>query len=158
MFDEFEEEHYLCTRFIMFIRSYKLIPEKIFTKDKQIPANSLYFDRNERIKHYQYILFQKEQRSKQERERKEREMKENNINVDSQSSSSSSEEAKIIEDDVIIKEDSDESSSEEENENEQDTVVQTQVKNNEQNGSSKAKNEDFDEEQALAEIYSDDPI
>lgn len=55
MFDDYEAEHLLCTRFIAFLKKYELVSRELFQREIQIPANSLYMNpsnRKQKIAHY----------------------------------------------------------------------------------------------------------
>lgn len=48
LFENYESEYMLCTRFIMFFRKYQLIPNALFKREIQIPQIALYFNRTQR--------------------------------------------------------------------------------------------------------------
>jgi hypothetical protein len=63
LFKEYEAKHLLCTRFIAFFRKYQLVPRELFSREIQIPSNSLYMNpsnRKQKIAHY-YELQAQEQ-------------------------------------------------------------------------------------------------
>ena len=69
LFDNYESTHLLCTRFIMFFRKYQLVPNALFKREIQIPAASLYFNRQARKqKLKQYFAKRKEMEQQQRAE------------------------------------------------------------------------------------------
>merc|ERR1712048_52351 len=48
LFDDYEADHLLCTRFIMFFKKYQLVPNALFKREIQIPSEALYFSRKQR--------------------------------------------------------------------------------------------------------------
>ena len=131
----------------MFIRQYKLIPEKIFKKDKEIPPKDLFFQREAREQNYKLALFQKEQRLKREKEAEMKRLKEQQEKAKQNKNNNTNNNAPASPDITDIKEDSDDSSSEDEDDG-----------NNGKPIGGNDKGDLTDEEKALQEIYSDEPI
>eukprot|EP00484_Ammonia_sp_Unknown_P031003 CAMPEP_0197028788 /NCGR_PEP_ID=MMETSP1384-20130603/8396_1 /TAXON_ID=29189 /ORGANISM="Ammonia sp." /LENGTH=324 /DNA_ID=CAMNT_0042457845 /DNA_START=423 /DNA_END=1397 /DNA_ORIENTATION=- len=67
LFDKYESKHLLCTRFISFFKKYQLVPAALFKREIQIPAASLYFNRQQRKEKLRQYFIRQQQLDKQQR-------------------------------------------------------------------------------------------
>jgi len=67
LFEEYESRHLLCTRFIMFFRTHKLVPMTLFKREIQIPPSSLYTNRQTRKQKLQQFLAKRKQMEMQQK-------------------------------------------------------------------------------------------
>merc|ERR1712129_258426 len=66
LFEDYEANHLLCTRFIMFFKKYQLVPNALFKREIQIPVDALYFSRKQRKGKLQKYFVRKEAMDKQQ--------------------------------------------------------------------------------------------
>merc|ERR1712154_737052 len=68
LFDDYEADHLLCTRFIMFFKKYQLVPNALFKREIQIPSASLYFNRQARKEKLRQYFVKRKQYEKQQKD------------------------------------------------------------------------------------------